>query len=311
MLDHRRALFASFVGFLVCVGCSSTGSDEIPDEPGAGTSGSAGSSTAGSNTAGSNAAGASTAGSSTAGSNTGGSNASGGSAGRGGASAGQGGAQASGGRGGQGGGAAGTQQAGQSSGGTAGAMQGGNAGSAQGGGGGTAQGGTAGEDGKGGAPASNAPADIFAFYCFDCHGERGAGTILAPEIQHPVRDYSNWVVRHGLPGTGFRDPMEAIEPEVLSDEILDTVFAWLDEPPQPTTGEGLYLDYCGNCHGADGQGGPTMRAITNELRELKTIVREGAHLGDFGNRREYMPAYPTTRLTDAEVDLIYDYVDSL
>jgi mono/diheme cytochrome c family protein len=166
--------------------------------------------------------------------------------------------------------------------------------------------------GKGGAPASNAPADLYAFYCFDCHGEKGAGAdLLAPETQHPVRDYSTWVVRNGLPGMGFKDPMEPIEPDVLSDAQLETIWDWLDEPPQPTTGEGLYLDYCGNCHGADGLGGPTMRPITNELGELEAITRDGAHLGEFENRREYMPAYSTMELTDAEVDLIYDYVESL
>jgi mono/diheme cytochrome c family protein len=118
-------------------------------------------------------------------------------------------------------------------------------------------------------------------------------------------------VRNGLPGEDFKDPMEGIEPEVLSDAQLETIWEWLDEPPQPTTGEGLYLDYCGNCHGADGTGGPTMRPILNELGELEDVVRSGTHLGEFEMRREYMPAYSMSVLTDAEVDLIYDYVESL
>jgi mono/diheme cytochrome c family protein len=110
---------------------------------------------------------------------------------------------------------------------------------------------------------------------------------------------------------GYKDPMEPIAPDVISDAVLETIWDWLDEPPQPTTGEGLYHDYCANCHGADGKGGPTMRPITNELKNIKTRVRQGSHAGEFAQRHDYMPVFSTTRLTDAEVDLIYDYVDSL
>jgi len=126
-----------------------------------------------------------------------------------------------------------------------------------------------------------------------------------------VRDYSSWVVRNGLPGVGYRDPMEAIARDVISDAVLESIWDWLDEPPQPTTGEALYHDYCANCHGADGEGGPTIQPIKNELHELEEQVRDGSHPGEFTQRREYMPAFSTTRLTDAEVDLIYDYVESL
>jgi mono/diheme cytochrome c family protein len=105
--------------------------------------------------------------------------------------------------------------------------------------------------------------------------------------------------------------MAAIPPDVIADDVLAALWDWLDEPPQPTTGEALYLDYCANCHGADGNGGPTERPILEELDELGEQVREGSHNGEFANRREFMPAVPTARLSDAEVQLIRDYVGKL
>jgi mono/diheme cytochrome c family protein len=223
------------------------------------------------------------------------------------------------------GGAAGTSPGvgGVSAGGSANSSQGGGAGSnasgglgSRAGGGGGAGLGAGGAAGSGmglagGGPVSNAPADVFEYYCSGCHEAKGVGGKYAPEIQHPVRDYSSWVVRNGLPGVNFRDPMEAIPANVISDAVLETIWDWLDEPAQPTTGEGLYLDYCANCHGADGKGGITMRPITNELPNLKKEVRSGSHLGQFDQRREYMSAFPTSVLTDAELTLIYNYVDSL
>ena len=135
--------------------------------------------------------------------------------------------------------------------------------------------------------------------------------MFAPEIQHPVRDYATWVVRHGRAETTYPKPMEIVGPNELSDADLMLIWDYLDKPPQPTTAQGLYLDYCGNCHGADGLGGPTTRNITMELDKLKDNVRSGTHPGEFDMRKEYMPAFSTTRLSDAEVQMIYDYVESL
>lgn len=167
----------------------------------------------------------------------------------------------------------------------------------------------AGSGGVGGGPVSGA--SLYEANCFSCHLPEGVGGVLAPEIQHPVRDYSTWVVRHGLPGMGFVKPMAIVGPDKLSDADLTLIWDFLDQPPQPTTGQALYHDYCANCHGADGKGGPTMRNITNELAKLKTQVRMGSKLGQFQLRHDFMPAFPTSRLSDSEVDLIYAYVDSL
>jgi mono/diheme cytochrome c family protein len=180
--------------------------------------------------------------------------------------------------------------------------------------GGAGAGGASGAGGEGGGFVfSNDPGTrAYEMHCLKCHGPDGMGTVLAPETQHPVRDYSTWVVRHGLPGMGYLKPMEIIPPEMLSDADLNLIYDYLDKPPQPTTAQGLYLDYCGNCHGADGKGGPTTRDITGAVSHpLLEVSREGTHPGMFEERNEYMPGYPTSRISDAELQLINDYVNTL
>lgn len=147
--------------------------------------------------------------------------------------------------------------------------------------------------------------------CLTCHGELGVGTDKAREIQHPVRDYATWVVRNGRAGDGFPMPMPAHTVEMLSDEELTAIFDYLDTPPQPTTGQALFHDYCANCHGADANGGPVMHGITMDAAEIPENVRGGHHPGEFGNRTEFMPAFTTERISDAEVLLIQAYVESL
>ncbi len=68
------------------------------------------------------------------------------------------------------------------------------------------------------------------------------------------------------------------------------------------------LDYCGNCHGKDGKGGPTTRDLTGATDPLEQVVRAGTHPGMFDERNEYMPPYTTMRISDAELKLIADYV---
>jgi mono/diheme cytochrome c family protein len=167
--------------------------------------------------------------------------------------------------------------------------------------------------GAGGLTLSDDPGTrAYQIHCYMCHGEQGAGTPLAPETQHPVRDYSTWVVRNGLPGEGYLKPMEAIPPAMLSDADLMLIYDYLDKPPQPTTAQGLYADYCGNCHGADGKGGPSTRDITGDAVDpIEEVVRQGTHPGEFELRNEYMPPYSTTRISDAELQLVSDYVDTL
>lgn len=186
-----------------------------------------------------------------------------------------------------------------------------------GGGSGAGSGSLAGAGGNGGAGGSGGaamPTDgpgLYGLHCAVCHGEQGRGSMLAPDIMHPMRDYSTWVVRNGRAVTTFAKPMEKKTTAELSDAQLTLIFDYLDTPPQPTTGAALYADYCANCHGADGKGGPTTRDITNEVGKVLTQVRKGAHPGEYEMRKEYMPVFSTTRISDSELMSIRDYVESL
>jgi mono/diheme cytochrome c family protein len=167
-------------------------------------------------------------------------------------------------------------------------------------------------DSTSGAEASGE--ELFRQICAPCHGPEGEGTELAYALQHPVRDYSTWVVRNGRPGIEFPGTvMAAYGPGTASDATLEEVWDYLDSFPQPTTGEGLFLDYCRNCHGEDASGGVTGVDLreADALAEIFEQVREGDGDGNFAARDEFMPAFDTTRLSDAEVQLIADHIASL
>ena len=246
-----------------------------------------------------------------------------------GASGGRGGSGGSSGRGGSAGGSGG--QGGSATAGTGGSQAGGTGGSSGGssaGSGGT--GGSAGQGGSGGSTggvggsgsgdaAGEAASEVASHpvpgyaLCVPCHGSEGAGVpMMGPEIQHPVVDFSTWVVRNGRTHPDYKMPMLKYPPEVLSDAQLQGIFTFLGARPKPTTGEGLYKDYCENCHGANAQGGVTMRPIANEpVNAFIMDTRAGHHPGEFSNRREYMPKWTAAELSDAEIRLIFMYVDGL
>ena len=175
-------------------------------------------------------------------------------------------------------------------------------------------------DDSGGSSTGDAPVltgeELFLAYCSGCHGADAMGTTLAYELRHVDRDYAHWVVRNGRSGGEFEPTaMPAFSEEALSPAALDAIVDHLDAFPQPTTGEGLFVDYCGNCHGADARTGPAQVDLPDEILEepstaLET-VREGENEGGIGARLGFMPAVSADRLTDAEVQAIVDYVLSL
>jgi mono/diheme cytochrome c family protein len=193
---------------------------------------------------------------------------------------------------------------------------GGGAGGGTGGSSNGTSGGSAGAAGMGqaGAAGSGAmPTDgkgLYDLNCKSCHADQGIGSPLAPETQHPVRDYSTWVVRNGRATTTYAKPMDKFGTDKLSDAQLNLIWDYLDQPPQPTTGEALFKDYCANCHGADGAGGPVMRPLKGEGKNVLKLVRDGKSVGQYSMRHDSMPKFSTTRITDAELNLILAYVNA-
>ncbi len=151
--------------------------------------------------------------------------------------------------------------------------------------------------------------------CYSCHGPDGEGSAKGYELRHPKREYFRWVVRNGRPGTGFEDSeMEAFDEVEVSDEDLEAIMDWLGALEQPSTGEGLYLDYCANCHGADGRGGVVRVDVVHEARRparVIDVVRRGEGGREYWNRRDYMPAWPAWELGDDEIGLIAEHLRSL
>lgn len=176
-------------------------------------------------------------------------------------------------------------------------------------------------DSSGGAEESStgepAPLDgqaAYAAMCAPCHGAEGEGVAeFGYELRHPTREHATWVIRNGRPGDEFENSaMAPYSTDALSDAQLTEIYDWLDSFDQPTDGEGLYLDYCRNCHGVDGQGGVVGEGVVGKpASEIMQVVRSGENTADPGNRTAYMPAFGTDRISDAELQLIIDYIATL
>jgi mono/diheme cytochrome c family protein len=142
-----------------------------------------------------------------------------------------------------------------------------------------------------------------------CHGEEGTGSSIAPELQHPPPDHFRWVVRNGLTGA-YESAMVALPEAGLTDVQLESILDYLSQLPEPDTDEGLYLDYCANCHGADARGGVARKEIAGK-REALEVIREGKGGTDYAARTRYMPSWQSGALDDDVVARIEAYVGGL
>lgn len=153
---------------------------------------------------------------------------------------------------------------------------------------------------------------LFLGTCAPCHGTQGEGTVLGYAVQHPERGYATWVVRNGRMGTELAPSiMSPYSEAAFSDAELEAMFDYLDSFPKPSDGEGLYLDYCRNCHGEDAAGGEAQKDIRFELGEALEKVREGEGGTNYGARLNYMPSWTSAELSDDDVAAIVAYIQSL
>jgi mono/diheme cytochrome c family protein len=99
--------------------------------------------------------------------------------------------------------------------------------------------------------------------------------------------------------------------ERVSDAQLGDIWDWLDSFPLPSTPEERYEDYCANCHGADGRGGPTGSGLVAATDAVFHASVRGGHGGQvFSRRAEYMPAYDESVLTEEQILEIATYIRS-
>jgi mono/diheme cytochrome c family protein len=169
------------------------------------------------------------------------------------------------------------------------------------------------------APANTmpAPAAWTSATCSTCHGPNGEGTVIAPEVRHTPPTYAKWVVRNGRSFMGTATAMVAfpatsadpMKMPAISDADLDAVVNWLNTAPKPTTPQGLYKDFCGNCHGPNmATGGNVPINITGiAATEVMQKVRMGEGT-DPAMRNLYMPPHAATEITDAEIMQIDTFI---
>lgn len=155
------------------------------------------------------------------------------------------------------------------------------------------------------AALSATPAPEAYKNCVTCHANAGQGvTLLAPEIRHAPLAYYNYVTRAGRTGSN----MVPFPADALPDADLAAIHTWLAGLPKPTTGQQLYLDFCGNCHGPDAMGGVIPLGIRGGIKAgTMQLVRMG-HGTDPADRKGYMPAQGPEQLNDAELGLIADFL---
>ena len=169
-----------------------------------------------------------------------------------------------------------------------------------------------GTDAAAGQPA---PAAYTGNACQSCHGPNGEGvTSVGPEIRFTPKEYAVDVVRKGrkTPNGGL-SAMQPFPAPGLSDADLDAINTWQNSFTKPTTGAGLYLAMCGNCHGpATPSGGSAPVGIQGKTKAtVEMYVRNGGSGADPSMRVTYMPKYDTTLLTPGELDLIQTHLGSV
>jgi mono/diheme cytochrome c family protein len=167
-----------------------------------------------------------------------------------------------------------------------------------------------GADAAAGMPA---PAVYTSAGCSACHGANAEGTTIGPEIRFTPKDYAVGVVRNGRKTpAGTPSAMVAVSTTTLSDADLDLINTWQNSFTKPTTGPGLYLAMCGNCHGpTTPTGGSAPISIQGKSKvEVAMYVRMGAGT-DLSMRATYMPKFDMTLLNETELGLIQGHLGSM
>lgn len=160
-------------------------------------------------------------------------------------------------------------------------------------------------------PANLSGQQVYAAMCQRCHGASGEGTSLGYIVQHPVVGYATYVIRNGRPGTPFTHAMPAYSTAKISATQLTEMLTWLRNQPKPTTGQALYNTYCGNCHGANARGGIVGEGLKGKGSLFLSLTRSGHGGSSYANRISYMPAWSSAEISDADVQLMVQYVNTL
>jgi len=137
-------------------------------------------------------------------------------------------------------------------------------------------------------------AEVYARHCAPCHGATGEGSDFGPAVagsQLPVDDRIAII-------TNGTEAMPAFGPTLSPDQI-----AQLATFSDPLFAGGLYLQQCGPCHGAAGEGGvgPSLQTSTLSEADSQAIIRDGSLV---------MPAFGPT-LAPEQIEGLVSFVATL
>jgi len=154
--------------------------------------------------------------------------------------------------------------------------------------------------------------EVYNRLCVGCHGDQGAGLATqGVQLRSDDDPFSIYWVRAGRATRTFDSPMPAYPASMISDQQLGAMFTWINSVPHPTTGEGLFNQYCTNCHGADGRGGSAGEGIRGG-GGFTSAIRQGKNRSDgYGRRGSYMSAWNSSQISDQEIQLISAYAAGL
>ena len=137
--------------------------------------------------------------------------------------------------------------------------------------------------------------------CAGCHGDNAQGGI-GPSLAGTVQPFAQFqtVVRRGAMG------MPATSESQMSDQTLRALYDWLQEQVEAVAVQpAVWVDaQCGVCHGTNAEGASARGLSAEELTfdEFQRTVRDGA---------EGMPPYDASRVSDADMQAVYDWLMAL
>ncbi len=166
---------------------------------------------------------------------------------------------------------------------------------------------------------NNAPANpdgkvIYAQECAGCHGKDGKGLRRRGfQLRYKDDGYSTFQTRTGRSLYAFSDSpngMPAFTDAQVSDTHLNEMWDWLNSLPNESTDEGLYLQFCGNCHGVDGRAIEVERNIDGAT-DFNGDVRNGHNAGQYDARTRFMSKWDASQISDQELSQITSHVSQL
>jgi mono/diheme cytochrome c family protein len=181
-----------------------------------------------------------------------------------------------------------------------------------------------GGSGVGGMGGVGGPTDVlpetegyffFLDNCEACHGLTGGGEAKdqgGPNVAHPDRELARWVIRNGRVRPDYVQNMRVHLPAELPDPVLEEILDYLESVPKPATPQGLFLDYCANCHGEDAKGGLSKKDLTlADEAKIIASARLGRNPTLVSERERYMPLFTPEKLSDQELGAIAAYIVGL